>query len=231
MGFHEKVHAWLAAKYYEHLTRAFGDRGKEAFVHATRHYAMQRGRRMAQRAIRDGQPLTQASYNYYGEWVPSAEMKALDAHNQSSVQPDGSLKITRCPWHAQFVEMGMEEAGREYCRVLDSAISMGFNPALGYVVEQTLHTHACCIHRLTSGSMGEGGDRGKHPAGLRDFAYHCGHLYWSFREVSAAIFGSEGLQIAQAVLEDFRRNYGQDMTAQLLGYQTTDFNCCDSPCD
>lgn len=47
MGFHEKVHAWLAAKYYQHLTQAFGDRGKSAFVHATRHYAMQRGRRMA----------------------------------------------------------------------------------------------------------------------------------------------------------------------------------------
>ena len=67
MGFNEKVHAYIAAKYYMTLTDAFGERGRQAFIHATRHYAMQRGRRMAQRAIRDGQPLTQASYNYYGE--------------------------------------------------------------------------------------------------------------------------------------------------------------------
>jgi len=227
MGFHEKVHAYLAAKYYQHLTQAFGERGKEAFVHATRHYAMQRGRRMAQRAIRDGQPLTQASYNYYGEWVPSAELAAADQHNQSEILPDGSLKITRCPWHAQFVEMGMEDAGREYCRVLDSAISLGFNPQLGYVVEQTLHNHPCCIHRLNGGAIGEGRDRGKCPQGLRDFAYHCGHSYWSYREVCLGIFGTDGLQVAQNVLEDFHRDYGEDMTQTLLSFEHTNFNICD----
>ena len=227
MGFHEKVHAWLAAKYYQRLTQAFGDRGKAAFVHATRYYAMQRGRRMAQRAIRDGQPLTQASYNYYGEWVPSEDMKAQDAHNQSAVQPDGSLKITRCPWHAQFVEMGLQEAGKAYCRVLDSAISQGFNPELGYVVEQTLHTHDCCIHRLTSGPISEGADRGKNPAGLRDFTYHCAQSYWSYREVATAIFGKEGLDAALRVLEDFRRDYGQEMTDALLRYENVNFNLCD----
>ncbi len=230
MGFNEKVHAYIAAKYYVHLSDAFGDRGREAFVHATRHYAMQRGRRMAQRAIRDGQPLTQATYNYYGEWVPTQEMTAAGQNNQSTVMPDGSLHITRCPWHAQFEEMGLREAGMAYCRVLDSAISQGFNPELGYVVEQTLHTHDCCIHRLTTGSMGEGAHRGKNPAGLRDFAYHCAHSYWSYREVCTAIFGQAGLDTALRVLEDFCRDYGQDMTDLLLGYETVNFNCCDSDC-
>ena len=135
MGFNEKVHASLAAWYYQALTEAFGVRGKQAFVHATRYYAMQRGRRMAQRAIRDGLPLTQATYNHYGEWVPSVELQEAGQSNQSAVQPDGALRITRCPWHSRFVELGMQDAGIEYCRVLDSAISQGFNPELGYVVE------------------------------------------------------------------------------------------------
>lgn len=226
MGFHEKTHAYLAAKYYQHLTQTFGERGKEAFVHATRYYAMQRGRRMAQRAIRDGKPLTQASYNYYGEWVPSEEMKAMDAHNQSAVQPDGALKITRCPWHAQFVEMGMEEAGREYCKVLDSAISLGFNPELGYTVEQTLHTHDCCIHRLRASSMGEGAELGKCPSGLRDFSYHCAHLYWSFQEVCTAIFAEEGQAVSQAVLADFQKDYGAAMCQTLLSFEHTNFQIC-----
>ena len=30
MGFNEKVHAFIAAKYYVHLTEAFGERGKKA---------------------------------------------------------------------------------------------------------------------------------------------------------------------------------------------------------
>ena len=42
MGFNEKVHAYIAAKYYVHLTETFGERGRLAFVHGTQYYAMQR---------------------------------------------------------------------------------------------------------------------------------------------------------------------------------------------
>ena len=45
MAFNEKVHAYIAAKYYIHLKEHFGDRGIQAFIHATQYYAMQRGRR------------------------------------------------------------------------------------------------------------------------------------------------------------------------------------------
>ena len=67
----ERTHAFLAARYYEYLTRKFGQQGKAAFVHATRHYAEQRGRRMARRALRDGEKLNWTSYYRYGEWVSS----------------------------------------------------------------------------------------------------------------------------------------------------------------
>ena len=32
MGFNEKVHAYLAARYYVRLTDRFGERGKAAFI-------------------------------------------------------------------------------------------------------------------------------------------------------------------------------------------------------
>ena len=32
----ERTHAFLAARYYEYLTRQFGQQGKAAFVHADR---------------------------------------------------------------------------------------------------------------------------------------------------------------------------------------------------
>ena len=38
VNFNECVHAFIAAKYYEELTKAFGDRGKRAFM---RHNIMQ----------------------------------------------------------------------------------------------------------------------------------------------------------------------------------------------
>lgn len=227
MGFNEKTHAYIAAKYYVYLKEAFGERGRQAFIHGTQYYAMQRGRRMAQRAIRDGQELTQAAYNYYGEWVGTEEIRAEGCQNQSELTADGSLKITRCPWHLQFKEMGQTEAGAVYCRYLDAAISRGFNPELGYVVDQTLHTSDCCVHRLMSGNIGEGSERGKNPEGIKSFEYHCAHLYWSYHQVTAAIFQSQGEGVCQKVLEDFARDYGRDMADVLWGYRETDFNVCD----
>lgn len=227
MGFNEKVHAYIAAKYYVYLTETFGERGRQAFIHGTQYYASQRGRRMAQRAIRDGQPLTQATYNYYGEWVNTPEILAEGAQNQSQVTPEGYLKVTRCPWHDQFREMGLTEAGAEYCRHLDSAISRGFNPYLNYVVDQTLHTADCCIHRLASGAITEGAEKGKNPAGLKDFEYHCAHSYWAYHEVTAAIFQSEGEAVNQKVLEDFAADYGKEMADTIWKYRNTNFNICD----
>ena len=69
MGFNEKVHAFIAAKFYVYLTEAFGERGERAFIHGPQYYAAQRGRRMAQRAIRDGQELTYAHSLECGEWA------------------------------------------------------------------------------------------------------------------------------------------------------------------
>ena len=62
MGFNENTHAFIAARYFRRMQAAFGERAEPAFVHAVQYYAHQRGRRMAQRAIRDGAPLTFANF-------------------------------------------------------------------------------------------------------------------------------------------------------------------------
>lgn len=227
MGFNERVHAYIAAKYYVHLTEKFGERGRQAFVHGTQYYAGQRGRRMAQRAIRDGQELTQATYNYYGEWVNTEEIKNEGIGNKMEATPEGTLKITQCPWYTQFKEMGLTEAGAEYCKHLDSAISRGFNPYLDYRVDQTLHTADYCIHRLNTGDISEGSGKGKNPAGLKNFEYHCAHSYWAYHEVTEAIFQAEGMQVNEQVIEDIIADYGQEMADTILRYRNTNFNVCD----
>lgn len=227
MGFNEKVHAYIAAKFYVYLTESFGERGRLAFIHATRHYAMQRGRRMAQRAIRDGQELTQSVYNQYGEWASTEEIIREGCQNQAEYTPEGWLKITRCPWHTQFQEMGCTEAGAEYCRVLDSAISCGFNQELGYKVDQTLHTSDCCIHRLESGFIGEGSELGKKTEYIKPFEYHCAHAYWAYSQVSASIFQAEGQRVSGEVLREFETDYGREMADALVRYRNVDFDVCD----
>lgn len=114
MGFTELSHAFIAAKYYVYLKEIFGDRGEAAFLHATRYYGEQRGRRMAQRAIRDGKPLTYETYCQYGEWVNTEEVKAQGLGNQSettSLSPDFQIHIHVCPWHTQFKNMDSRKRG------------------------------------------------------------------------------------------------------------------------
>lgn len=229
MGFNEKVQAYIVAKYYVYLTQRFGSRGRAAFIHATRYYGEQRGRRMAQRAIRDGRELTLDTYLCYGEWVNTEEIKALGCANSSQVlatAPDYIKRVTVCPWHTQFSEMGLTEAGALYCQHIDNSICRGFNPVLEYRVPQSLNTAPCCYHIVPDANVGDG-PLVKKPAYLRDFDYHCGHSYWSFREMAQSIFGSGGAEAADRVLDDFSEDYGQEMAHRLRDFAHTNFNICD----
>ena len=230
MAFTERTHAFIAAKYYVHLTETFGERGRLAFIHATQYYAEQRGRRMAQRAIRDGKELTYEVYNQYGEWVNTEEAIAEGIDNRATpveLSPDSVTHITRCPWHAQFKDMGLIEAGHEYCQHLDNSICRGFNPYITYTVTKTLHKSDCCVHRIVNAGLTPESDRAKKVEYLKDFAYHCGHSYWAYNEVTAAIFKEKGAQVNALVLQDFAAEYGQEMADVLAGYRYTNFNVTD----
>lgn len=230
MGFNEKVHAFIAARFYVRLTETFGERGRKAFVHGTQYYAEQRGRRMAQRAIRDGMDLTYETYLQYGEWVNTEEIRALGCANQSEIKsfaPDYVINIHQCPWYTQFKEMGLPDAGHEYCAHLDNSICRGFNPYITYLVPQTLHKSDFCIHCIKDVGLQEGKKYTKKPEYLKPFEYHCAHSYWAYTEVVDTIFGAQGREISTAVLQDFAAEYGQEMADKLMEYKDTNFNCAD----
>lgn len=226
-GFNEKSHGFIAAKYYEHLLEKFGERGRQAFIHGTQYYAGQRGRRMAQRAIRDGKELTYETYCQYSEWVNTEEIKAEGVANKSEViskGPDFISNIGPCPWRAQFVQMDSNEAGLEYCTHLDNSICRGFNPYITYEVDlENLESDNYCTHTLREVDI-ENMDLVKRPENFIGFDYHCSHLYWSFREVVGAIFGFEGDELGAMVLKDFAKEYGEEAKETIFGYRDTNFN-------
>ncbi len=229
MGFNERVHAYVAAKYYQHLTEAFGERGRKAFVHATMYYGGRRGRRMAQKAIRDGKELTQAVYNNYSEFEISEDMKAEGSSNKAEYTAEGKFVVIRCPWNIQFASMGLLEAGREYCRNIDMSISRGFNPELGFKTETNLNEEGSksCIQYIETGFIGEGAEKGKKKEYIKSFEYHTADLYWAFNEVTASIFEEEGERVNQEVMEDFGKDYGDEMAEILLSYRNKNFNVID----
>ena len=226
MGFNEKVHAFIAAKFYDYLTKEFNEQGRKAFIHATQYYAETRGRRMAQRAIRDGCDLDYVTYSQYGEWVPTSEIKEDENHiiELKSLSPDLVMHVLRCPWHIQFKEMGMTEAGHEYCQHLDNSISRGFNPYISFNVDTTLHKSDKCLFRVLDVNLDEEPMRAKKTEYLQSFEYHCAHSYWAYNEVTGAIFGEKGEEVNACVLKDFVQAYGQEMADKLVSYKHTNFN-------
>lgn len=227
MSFTEKTQAYIVGKYYEKLWEKKGEQGKAVFVHAVKHYAMQRGSRMAQRVLRDGGKLDYASFCRYGEWAPSREM--LDAGTACVKQvvrnlPDYEYHITRCPWHQQFQEMGQSEAGRLYCGCLDEAILRGFNDEIPFHTAATLHESDQCVFVVKDAQMPPEGSLTPRKGAVRDFAYHCAHTYYSFAEMIESVLGEEGKEIVKTVFCDFRKTWGQEMADQIESYQTENFN-------
>jgi hypothetical protein len=86
MGFNEKSHAFLAARYYQRLTETFGERGERTFIHATQVLCRAAGPPHGARAIRDGKELTYETYQQYGEWVNTEEIIREGCSNQKEVE-------------------------------------------------------------------------------------------------------------------------------------------------
>lgn len=217
----ERHHAFLAAEYYRVLLERFGARGRAAFVLATQRYGEQRGSRMAQRAIRDGRELDFAAYKEYGEWVNTQAIIEEMGGNQSeelSFAPDYTIRVTVCPWARQFADMDMRECGALYCQHIDRSIARGFNPELTYEVPQNMNDKPYCIQVLRGAKFAPGKVPVSRPENRKDFAYHCAHIYYTFRNVAAAVFGSAGEDVAAEVLRCFTAAYGEPLAAVIAAY-------------
>jgi len=225
--FTEIQHAFIVASYYKRLTQEFGDRGLQSFIHATHIYGQQRGSRMAQRAIRDGKPLTFTTYMEYGEWESTQttrkEMGGFDSKT-ISFSPDYEEHIMKCPWAYKFKIMDMQDCGVVYCSHLDKAIARGFNPYLTFDVPQSVNNKEYCIQIMRDANLKDGMSFIKKKENIKGFDYHCGHVYKTFGSIFDSIFGKENKIVSAEVLNDFSKEYGIDMSFVLESFSNKDFN-------
>ena len=181
---------------------------------------------MAQKAIRDGEPLTAATYLRYGEWVNTEEIRAQGDANRAEVLEEGKTyikQVTRCPWNLQFNAMGEKELGNLYCRYIDESIAAGFSKQFHYRVPRNLNQGVPCFHIIEqAGIKGPLGEKRKEY--LKGFDYHCADLYYAFLRAAKAIFQEEGEEAGKAVFNSFREVYGDEMAESLESFAGTDFS-------
>ena len=227
MGFTEKMQVFLIAAWYKELNEAFGERGRQAFVLAVKHYARQRGERMAQRAVRDGQPLNYASYCAYCEWAPSEETLASGegcVSHLRSTAPDYVYEVYPCVWFTAFKEQNALEAGQLYCRYLDEAIVRGFSSSLQFYTVETQHCADRCVFCIRDADFGPDTAVRRRTEYVKGFDYHCAHTFYAFAETAAGVFGQRGGEMAARVLEAFGAEYGEAMRRQLEAFAGENFD-------
>ena len=228
MSYTEKHHAFISACFYKILKEKNLAGWKDAFLYATRRYGEQRGGRMAQRAIRDGKPLTIGTYCSYGEWnyTPEATSENFPQSIDDEFKGDDMIRTYHaCPWNAQYMDMNLKDGAVLYCQDLDMFIARGFSPEVSYDVQQTMHEHGTCIHVL--GNLANDKPAPKKPENIRDFKFHCAHIYKVFSDVMISIYKSEGIIIAADVIKAFKDEYGEELADQLTEFRDMNFDYLD----
>ncbi|MBR4906984.1 MAG: L-2-amino-thiazoline-4-carboxylic acid hydrolase [Clostridia bacterium] len=220
-------HAFLSARCFARLKDSGVGNYEEIFLFALRTYGSQRGRRMAQRALRDGRPLDFASYRYYSEWSFTQDFLA-DAGTFFRETERGEnyfYEVYDCPWNRVYQQLGLPDGALLYCRDLDRAIAHGFNPDLRYEVERFEDAPLLCRQMQFDAHLECDRDYpAPDPANKRDFTYHCGHVLAVFRRVLRNCLGTTGDEITAAVLSDFSERFGKAAVDCLLTAAEADFD-------
>jgi hypothetical protein len=224
---HALLFAWLVR---EIIGRA-GERNASPVIRgAVRRYGMQRGRRMALRARRNGHDLSMLNYLVYGEWKAG---KGEMVTNIAEKKPAVRAVVPRCPWHTAWKEQDLMPFGRYYCLDVDTALVRGFNPELKLELGAIKPDGAAeCDFLFHGAALG--------PAGMARFLYrklvmpgksarmpwdyHAGHLCRTMGDELVAEFGVMGREAVDAALAEFARRYGEEAAAAVRGYGDTDFD-------
>jgi hypothetical protein len=223
--FSESTHAILFALIARQVITHYGDKkGLPALHKALRHYGEQRGRRMALRALANGDTLSVANFLSYGEW-----RYVTDGGQMERVIDQAGLRQTVqcCPWADAWSEAGLLPYGRYYCQVIDAALLYGFNPELRIEVKQTLSNEGLPCEFIypqaelepdhTLASIGEKSARLESQR-LMPWEYHCGHLYQMCSVVMGEEFGPSGRVTVQNALAEFALRYGGAAAGTVAGY-------------
>ncbi len=229
MVFTERHHAFISATFYRLLKEQGFPSFRAAFRFATRRYAETRGQRMAQRAIRDGHELDFAAYRYYGEWAFTdnyiESLNGIASKEVVEAAENYTYRVLRCPWADVYHEMNLYDGARDYCADLDVSIARGFNPELAFIVSQTLHDTDCCIQTHVCAKLDKDATFGeKNPANLKNFGYHCAHVFRAYSDCMISIYGAKGYRLSSQVIDTFAEKFGEEMADELLKSGQNDFS-------
>lgn len=224
-------HALLYGLLAKAADELYGEQGDRASKLATQLYATERGRRMAKRALRDGQPLTHATYRCYTEWED--ERKEMRVENLQ-LSPVYRMNGTYCVWNETWKNYHLEKYGEIYCTYVDKTMVHAFNPDNELIIHsaQSLGGAGCDFE--WPGLSYENEEAFKAAAkrkqenreiAVKDFLYHCGHTVSAMGRGYAMELGQEASdKIVCQAIDAYRSICGEQKAAAVIKAAEQDFN-------
>ena len=221
-------HAMLFAFAAKEAITAFGSRGETAVIEAVHTYGLQRGRRMAMRAERDGIPRDAMSYELYSEWDCFPGQVEREDSRENGVF---CMHYKRCPWFTEWKSAGFQEYGKYYCGHVDAAILEGFGTTRGELASSRMFgaetcdlvfRGPCCTQEAYETLTARKFLLGKQA--VMPWEYHVGHLYQALLRSMERSFGLKGLRVMQRALKCYVRQFGKEAGELVLRYADLDYD-------
>ena len=220
-------HANMFALIYKAAQDMYGEKGALAADEGTKLYGQQRGGRMAQRAVKDGAPLTMESYLLYGEWV---DKNGHSTNRTSATEPVYCMECVVCGWCEAWKNAGLLEWGKNYCTYVDKNLVKGFNPELVLDIHSVLSQGGeVCAFQWNGFAMTDPDGYSAKKAALgnrtiKDFLYHTGHLLNAMTQAIAKELGADAAEkIKEKALADYTVMYGKEMADAVVKESQQDF--------
>jgi len=214
-------HAVLFALFAKYTIKGFGEKGEATIYIGIQNYGNERGNRMAERAIANGDSLDFINSQAYGEWVPEEDEMEFAILR---TEPELVSAVTKCKWCASWKKYNLLEYGKYYCINIDAAVFNGFNKDFHMKATSNLSFGAdhCEFHwenpmheddmiKLTQKRAELG------TSCTRDFNFHTAHLLYSLSETIKNELGEDGILIINHVLEEYIDLFGKDYLDVLNG--------------
>lgn len=221
-------HAVMYALLVRQAVLQAGQEGRATMREATAVYGRERGGRMRQRALANGDTPNALSYMAYGEWGAEPGVMVVEE------QPDQELYVShvyKCEWCRCWKKHNLMEYGKVYCENVDVNIAQGFDPDFHLQVNSLLSAGAPYCEfgygfALTGDKREQLAEMQQRLGGSarRDFDYHTAHLYYTCRRVLREKLGdSLGADVADAAFFDFTRRFGAAYANAVVAYSQEDF--------
>ena len=214
-------HAVLYALFVREALK-FGPAGDKAARDATARYGRERGARMAQYAIANGDALTKPNYRLYKEWRGPKDGLTVPGPVVAK-SPSYISQVLRCEWVEHWKRHGLLDWGKMYCRYVDRYLCRGWTEDYEVTITSLLSEgdDRCTFdwgYELTpelentlaekSAAIGE--------RYVRDFDYHTGHLLHAMAsELTEQLGPEKGEAIRAAVLGEFAEKFGAVRAASI----------------